>query len=53
MQGKKIRSSINLQNLMVKKKEGKLVSKLKLNKLKKEEMLGGNNENKSLSQYKN
>ena len=39
--------------VMIKKKEVKLVSKLKLNKLKKEARLGGNDENKSLSECKN
>ena len=38
---------------MIKKKEGKLVSQLNLNKLKKEARLGGNDENKSLSECKN
>ena len=46
-------SCMNHWTLMVKKKEGELVSKLKLNKLKKESRLGGNNENKSLTECNN
>ena len=38
---------------MIKKKEDKLVSQLKLNELKKGARLGGNDENKSLSECKN
>ena len=45
-----IRSSVKHWTLMIKKKEGKLVSQLNLNKLKKEARLGGNDENKSLSE---
>ena len=48
-----IRSSVKYWTAMIKKKEGKSVSQLRLNKWKKDARLGGNDDNKRLSECKN
>ena len=49
----KIRSSVKYWTAMIKKKEGKSVSQLRLNKWKKDARLEGNDDNKRLSECKN